>query len=63
MTGTLESIAPFAIMRDKRRKDSRVANKMKRSGSQFDIPTAELSSCTYRIYTNLVNDEAKSEGP
>ena len=40
-----------------------MANKMKRSGSQCDIPTAELSSCTYRIYMNLVDDEGKSEGP
>ena len=46
-------------MRGKRR-DMRVANKMKKAGNQFDILIADLSSCTYIVSTNLV-DKGKLE--
>ena len=39
-----------------------MANKMKRSGNQFGIPTAEHRLVHTAVYTNLV-DEGKSKGP
>ena len=63
MTGILESMALELLIalgrsNEKQKEGLSGGEQRKRRGNQFDIPTAELSSCTY---TNIV-DEGKSEG-